>query len=296
MKTIKVFYRDEQTVTENESFSPSAGKPAQVLASWQDLGLPIEVMKFKALTESEISLAHDSKYVADVLSLSTSNGFGNHSAAVAFSLPFTTGSLAAATLYALKNGETCASLTSGFHHAGFDHGGGFCTFNGIMVAARMALSAGAKKVGILDCDNHYGDGTANIIRELGLDDEIHHWTFGGESITTENSKEWLRSLPGILSKFSDCDVIIYQAGADPHIEDPLGGVLTSEQMRRRDKVVFDFFNQLKIPVAWNLAGGYQKPLRKVLDLHDATMQECVSSYLTKEEQNEESSKGEKSHG
>jgi len=194
MKTIKIFYREEQTVTENESFSPSAGKPAQVLESFLKLDLPIKVRSFKALTESQISLAHDPKYVRDVLSLKESNGFGNHSASVALSLPYTTGSIAAATLHALTTRETCASLTSGFHHAGYDHGGGFCTFNGLMVAAQLALKAGALKVGIIDCDAHYGDGTADIIRRLGLEDCVQHYTFGEHAVTPSTSDAWLSSL------------------------------------------------------------------------------------------------------
>ena len=35
---------------------------------------------------------------------------------------------------------------------------------------------------------------------------------------------------------------------------------------------------LAIPVAWNPAGGYQTPLRKVLDIHDNTMRACVAAY------------------
>ena len=36
---------------------------------------------------------------------------------------------------------------------------------------------------------------------------------------------------------------------------------------------------LGLPVAWNLAGGYQTPLRKVLDIHDNTMTECYRIYV-----------------
>lgn len=281
MKTIKVFYRDEQTVASNESFSPSAGKPAQVLESFMGLNLPIKVKSFKALKESQIALAHDPKYVSDVLSLKTPNGFSNFSQQVASSLPYTTGSIAAATLHALSTGEACVSLTSGFHHAGHANGGGFCTFNGLMVAAQLALQAGAKKVGIIDCDAHYGNGTEDIIRVLGLEDKVRHWTFGGQSITERNAERWIKKFSKIVSKFSDCDVVIYQAGADPHINDPLGGVLTSEQMRLRDRIVFETCKRLAIPVVFNLAGGYQTPLRKVLDLHDATMDECVRCFISK---------------
>jgi hypothetical protein len=32
------------------------------------------------------------------------------------------------------------------------------------------------------------------------------------------------------------------------------------------------------PIAWNLAGGYQVPLTKVIELHVNTMRECVRVY------------------
>jgi hypothetical protein len=34
------------------------------------------------------------------------------------------------------------------------------------------------------------------------------------------------------------DIILYQAGADTHVDDPLGGLLTSDQMRERDRIMF----------------------------------------------------------
>ncbi|MGQ0619180.1 MAG: hypothetical protein ACT4QA_04540 [Panacagrimonas sp.] len=32
-------------------------------------------------------------------------------------------------------------------------------------------------------------------------------------------------------------------------------------------------------MAWNLAGGYQKPLSKVLEIHTNTLQACIDVYL-----------------
>ena len=280
MKSIKVFYRPEQTVKSNQSFNPSAGKPALVVESWLTKGFPIEIRDFKPLKASQIALAHDAAYVANVLNGNTSNGFGNNSEEVAESLKYTTASMVSAALHSFRTGETSVSPTSGFHHACFATGGGFCTFNGLMIAAQMCRLAGAKKIGILDCDAHHGNGTENIIKKLGLEDVIRHYTFGEHCVTPANSKKWLKEFSQVVAKFQDCDVLIYQAGADPHIEDPLGGSLTSEQMQKRDEIVFKVCKLLKIPVAWNLAGGYQNPLRKVLDLHDTTMQSCVSEYLT----------------
>lgn len=81
--------------------------------------------------------------------------------------------------------------------------------------------------------------------------------------------------------------MLYQAGADPHINDPLGGFLDSDQLRERDRIVFAGLKALGVPVAWNLAGGYQQKRRMdgswdisaVLAIHDATMAECVAAFV-----------------
>ena len=62
------------------------------------------------------------------------------------------------------------------------------------------------------------------------------------------------------------------------MNDPLGGVLTAEQMIERDQIVFEADRASETPIAWNLAGGYQEPLRKVIDLHVNTMRECVKAF------------------
>jgi len=297
MKTIPVFYSPEQTVHENQSFSPSAGKPVHVVRSWLDQGFPISLHNVVPLRASQIALAHDAAFVRAVLKCETANGFGNRSPEVAKAVRYTTGSMVGAALHVFKHGGVAVSPTSGFHHATWNHAGAFCTFNGLMIAVQALRLQGAKKVGILDCDAHFGNGQEDIIKKLGLEDSVRHWTFGGENITKSTAEEWLKEFPKIVSRFQDCDVLLYQAGADPHVNDPLGGTLTSEQMRRRDRIVFEVCKRLEIAVAWNLAGGYQEPLRKVLDIHDSTMAECVCAYLTNREiANEKDRKSDREKG
>ena len=110
-------------------------------------------------------------------------------------------------------------------------------------------------------------------------DYIKHYSMGGTLISHEVAEYWLERLPSLIKKhFSDCDVLIYQAGADCHIDDPLGGIFTTEQLKRRDRIVFETCKEIGLPVAWNLAGGYQKPIRNVLDIHDNTAKECIDVY------------------
>lgn len=280
--TLKVFYDDRQTVKNNPSFSPSAGKPAVVVEEWRRRAYDFEIAPVQPVTREDFCLVHEKKHVHEVLDCIRTNGFHNKSPEVAASLCWTSGSLLTATQEALASGQNTCSPTSGFHHAETWKTEGFCTFNGLMVAAmklRDQLPAG-KKFGILDIDMHFGNGTAQIIKWHKVE-HVHHYTFGGAEPLSEFWKggpaadEWVTKLPGIVESFADCAVVIYQAGADPHMDDPFGGALTNEQLRERDRIVFTTLKRLGVPVAWNLAGGYQQPLQKVLDIHNATMEECL---------------------
>lgn len=275
--TIPVFYTPMMSAT-TKSFSPSAGKPKLVVEDWLKRGLDITVLSFEPLTRDHIIWAHWHRYVNGVLDLKLANGFGNRSPRVAESLPYTSGSMVAAAMYAstiqFKRDEwaVACSPSSGFHHAGYSNGHGYCTFNGLMIAALSVLYAGtARKVGIIDFDQHHGDGTEDIIVALQLQDKVLVFD-GREDDFLDNIgatvQEWKQSGVGL---------ILYQAGADQHKDDPLGGTLTTEDMRYRDELVFQAARTFQVPIAWNLAGGYQtKP--KLLELHRNTMIECIKAF------------------
>ena len=270
-------------VADIDSFSPSASKPTSVVESWLNMGIPIDVIAPEPVTAEDLVRAHLYAYVEAVLSCRIANGFGNRSEAVAKSLPFTSGAMLAASRAAIHNGRVAVAPCSGFHHAGHAHGSGYCTFNGLMVTA-MALHASgeAKRVGILDFDQHYGDGTDHIIDHFCVD-WISHFSTGQYCHFPVDAKRFLASIPGLVTSMKNCDVILYQAGADPHIDDPLGGWLTTWQLFERDRLAFETAAQLGIPVAWNLAGGYQTPLCKVLEIHDGTMKACAGTHLELDE-------------
>jgi acetoin utilization deacetylase AcuC-like enzyme len=64
------------------------------------------------------------------------------------------------------------------------------------------------------------------------------------------------------------DILLYQAGADPLREDPYSPLdLSHEDLKERDRRVFEFAKSNQLPVAWVLAGGYSKDIRKVVDVH-----------------------------
>jgi len=273
---MKVAY-DERMVADAQSFSPSAGKPRAVLASWRRRFPVLSVVEPQPVTIDELCLAHDPDYVRGVLSLKRSNGFGNHLPEVAASLPWTSGAMLTAARWALDEGCAVAPV-SGFHHACHASGGGYCTFNGLLVAALVLHREGRiRRIGILDFDQHYGNGSSDIIRELGLD-WIVHYSAGAWWEEAAQANRFLEQIAAILHRFERCDLVLYQAGADPHVDDPLGGWLTTAQLRERDRRVFAACRSMDLPIAWNLAGGYQTNLRKVLDIHDNTMLECLSAF------------------
>ena len=283
---IPVFYRPEQSCAEAVRLSPSAAKPAMVVSDWLSVPLissAIEVRSFEPATMDELYAAHSKAYVDGVLSCQRSNGFGTRSPQIAASLRYTTGSMMAAAMYVLSNQKAelnvAVSPTSGFHHAGYADGGGFCTFNGLMATAIHMHALGlAQRILIVDMDQHYGDGTDDIIQKLGIN-YVDHITSGKSYRTAAQA---LTCCEFIDVQFRQYDLVLYQAGADIHIKDPLGGLLNTDQMRQRDRSVFGACMRLGLPVVWNLAGGYQRDanggIEPVLALHRNTIVECIDTF------------------
>ncbi|MEL6344177.1 MAG: histone deacetylase [Myxococcota bacterium] len=255
-----------------------------MVASWQRLGIPLTLVPPKAATIAQLSRAHDEAFVRGVLSRRRENGFGNRLARVARALPLTTGAMLSAARHAWQNGGVAIAPVSGFHHAGYAVAKGFCTFNGLAVTAAVLLSEGAKRIGILDGDHHHGDGTEDILDRLALHEQVHHVSVGERWFEPAHATDFFARLPKLLEGFRGCDVVLYQAGADPHIDDPLGGWLTDIDLKERDETVFRTLSRMGVPVAWNLAGGYQRDaeggIRPVLAIHDQTLRACAAVYLT----------------
>lgn len=267
-------------VADSGSYSPSAGKPALAVASWLERGFDIDVIEPAPASLAQLYRAHNPDHVNDVMSCQKNNGFGNKNRSVADSLLYTVGAMIEATHEAFRSGlNTCAPV-SGFHHAGWNYSDGYCTFNGLMVAALDLLeNTCAARVGILDLDQHYGDGTEDIIEKLGLNSSIIHYSAG---LRFSGAVAFLNELPArIHNLYNDCSVLIYQAGADPHLNDPLGGWMSTEQLYERDVIVFEAAKRLQVPVVFDLAGGYQRDsdggISPVLKIHDNTMAACLET-------------------
>jgi acetoin utilization deacetylase AcuC-like enzyme len=273
-----IFYDERQSLTGVDSFSPSADKPARFMALMLQHYRPLPERPVQPVTREDLYLVHDPAHVNAVLDGRAPNGFGNTDPRVAQACLWTVGSMVSAALAAPGLLLPACSPTSGFHHAGYAFSEGYCTFNGLMVAAAKFIQANpGATVGILDCDFHYGNGTADILqRKPELRQHVVHHTAGRYFCPEGQAVEffyWLDDAIEDLNKQS-CDLVLYQAGADMHVNDPLGGLLTSKQMRERDDQVM---RDVRAPLVWNLAGGYQNaPSNEphddpVLELHRQTM-------------------------
>lgn len=260
-----------------QGYSPSAAKPAAVMAAWLDRWPGLQVRDPVPVSREDLCRAHDAAFVDGVLGLRLANGFGTRDAKVVASLPFTSGALLTAARWALDVRGAVAAPVSGFHHASWDEASDFCTFNGLMVAA-LALQSERPglRVGILDYDYHYANGTEDILDNVGRDG-IVHITAGEDWHHDADPRTFLENIPNDLKRLSGCDIVLYQAGADPHVDDPLGGFLTTAQLALRDWRVFAGLRERCIPMAWDLAGGYQSPLSKVVAIHVNTMRAAIEA-------------------
>ncbi len=250
--------------------------------------------------ESDLTRVHTSHYVRAIRTglprdLAESQKFP-WSPELYPSVLLTSGGLLAAARQALQEGSAGA-LASGFHHACADHGEGFCTFNGLVVALEALKAGGLIRTGsVLDLDLHYGNGTASLavsrpwMRALSIYGNDYWNNKPFRDVSRRHHEDGLNhfSVPLIPTGHSDRDVLLqtleahlpwllgpekpdillYQAGADPLKDDPYSPLnLNHEDLKERDRMVFEFARENGIPIAWVLAGGYTPDTSKVVEVH-----------------------------
>lgn len=278
-------FSEQMVAYDKDIYSPSARKPKFLAQRIIDDGLPVSWHEPMKADIEDIKAVHDPQMVEDILACRRNNGFSTKSNSIASTLLYTNGAMITACLLAKVDCPSSA-LVSGFHHAEYDEPMSFCTFNGLMVAAVYLLKKGlAHRVAIIDGDYHYGNGTDHIIKKLGLGEVIWHYSYGKTFHEPNQAGAYIKKtyeLEEMISEFKP-DLIIYQAGADVHKDDPLGGVLDDEEIYLRDSILFKIAHQLKVPITWNLAGGYRvkenDDMSPVLDIHINTLKAAVYEYF-----------------
>jgi len=207
------------------------------------------------------------------------------------------GATLAAARVALDGDGFAANLAGGTHHACRDHGEGFCVFNDATITARALQAEGrVKRVVVIDCDVHQGNGTADITQG---DSTIFTFSIHGEKNFP------FRKVPGDLDiglpdgttddlylelvyegtrraiMMSSPDLAIYIAGADPFEGDRLGKLkITKRGLIERDKIVFDLCEGAGLPVAIAMGGGYAPEIEDIVDIHLQTIRQAAERVKT----------------
>lgn len=178
-------------------------------------------------------------------------------------------------------------LSSGLHHAKFDWGSGYCTFNGLAIAAKTLMNEGVvSSVLIIDLDAHFGGGTASLIggdpRLMQLDVSVSRLDSYDDTsnahLTFVKDSQWY--MPFIEESLDVCttnyDLVLYNAGMDPYQGCGIGGLYGIDygMLQSREQMVFQWCARRGVPVAFVLAGGYTGATLKrdmLVDLHRLTI-------------------------
>lgn len=276
----------------------SFDKYGLVMIALEESGAPHELHRPDPMPRNWIEAIHDPDYVAEVIAAGVSRekerriGFPV-TERVARRAQLVPGGTWLAAKLALAHGYA-ANSAGGSHHALADTGAGYCVFNDLAIAANRLLAEGdAQRIMIVDLDVHQGDGTAALLAgradiftfsvhaernfpvrkarssfDLGLPDAT------GDSAYLDALAE---HLPAAIDGFAP-DLILYQAGVDPHRDDRLGRLhLSDEGLRTRDQFVMRQARQRGIPLASALGGGYgddrlevaRRHVRSILALSEA---------------------------
>ena len=294
---MKVFYSAEY-VGAAHSFDTTR-KSAWIAESLRHDPIPgVELVRPRSLTDAQIADVHDLDYIDAVATgesrtLAESQGF-EWDPGLATAVRASTGGTVEAALAALREG-VAGSLSSGLHHARYDSGAGFCTYNGLVLAARAAITAGANSVLIVDLDAHCGGGTASLIEhetniwQVDVSVDPFDWYIGtgrAERVEVDDAETYLHEIRHALSRAERrgpaFDLVLYNAGVDPYEGCAVGGLdgITAEILGERDRYVFEWWSARGIPAACVLAGGYlgaRLDRDGLVDLHRGTIAAAARS-------------------
>ena len=245
-----------------------------------------QLVEPKPASRQDLEAVHHRRYVKSVLTghgdlAECAFGFWSESYRDGV-LAINGGNLLAAQM-ALEDG-IAANVGQGFHHARHKMGAGFCTFNGLALVAAVNPDL---QVLVIDCDEHAGDGTAELTDRIP---NLSNFSICGCRIECQESKRsivrrveprdsdsYRKHLHEALDHAAATkpSLVIYQAGMDPHENDPLGrSKMTEAFLEDRDRLVMEALAlDLHIPFFFVLAGGYQEPMEeKLIPLHLKTFE------------------------
>lgn len=257
----------------------------------------VRLLEPEPLTTEQLAAVHDPAYVEAVHTgepryLAESQGF-SWDAGLWQMVSASNGGAVAAALAALESKAVAGSLSSGLHHAKRGHGDGFCTFNGLALAARSAQGKGARRILIIDLDAHCGGGTFELlgddphVRQLDVAVSSYDryaaqagWTLDLVDDAGDYLPTITRRLDELKAGGDRFDLVLYNAGMDPFERSTVGGLdgITAQIIVEREQLVFNWCRVQSAPVAFVLAGGYahgEAGQAELVDLHRSTITEAA---------------------
>ena len=263
-----------------------------VMDALRESGVAFTLHQPEPMPRAWMEAVHDPAYVDEVMALSVPPekerriGFPVTDRVMRRSLLSPGGTWLAAKL-ALAHGYG-ANAAGGSHHALFDTGAGYCVFNDLAIAAhRLIAEDDVRSILIIDLDVHQGDGTASLL--AGRSDIFTLSIHAEKNFPVRKARSTLDiglpdsvadadymavladALPRILDDFAP-DLILYQAGVDPHVEDRLGRLaLTDAGLDARDRFVMRQAKARAIPLASTMGGGYGADRMAIARRHAASM-------------------------
>jgi acetoin utilization deacetylase AcuC-like enzyme len=256
------------------------------------LAAPSDFVAARPASMDDLLLVHTREYLDDFLNLRWTERTAESEMALTPEIVkaylVAAGGTIEASRRSLEDG-IAIHIGGGYHHAYPDHAEGFCYVNDVAVAiARLRHEGTAKRVCVIDCDLHQGNGTA-----VAFAREPEVFTF---SIHQENNYppkerssldiglpdgaedalylEKLSVVGDILARHKP-EFCLYLAGADPFRDDMLGGLgLTKRGLKQRDTLVLEACRASCVPVCVVFAGGYAFNVRDLVDIHVNTVAEA----------------------
>ncbi len=180
---------------------------------------------------------------------------------------------------ALRSENAVSLMRPPGHHATRDRAMGFCYFSNVAVAALDALETGVERIAIWDFDGHHGNGTEAIVaHNLRIQfASIHQFPAypgtGAKSFANINNYPIAPYTPRSrivdLARHSldkliafEPDLLLVSAGFDAYAHDPL----LQLTLEREDFATFaNWLNEMDVPVAVVLEGGYSNDLPELID-------------------------------
>src|SRR5664280_3640694 len=232
-----------------------------------------------------IRAVHDARYVDAVMEgvpehLARSQGFDWDPGIPIMAVAHSAGLVAGVTELLSGRSRVAGTLSSGLHHARAGRGVGYCTFNGLAVAARAARGFGAERILVLDLDAHCGGGTRSmtdpgaVIQVDVSTISFDRWTpSGDDELLFADRADYLEQVDPALAladRVGSFDLVLYNAGMDPVTN---SGVATADIAIREQRVA-GWADRNDHRLVYALAGGYTSDhvsMSQLVDLHLLTV-------------------------